>query len=403
MKNFLTIAILFLCFIACNSSQPKSISSGKSVQIDANPAECPYITNDNNGNTVISWVRMINDSVTALCYAKSGDGKTFSSPIVIPNSGNIQPHGENMPKIIFKPSGEILALWGAANPNPKNKYSGIVFYTQSFDNGGSWTPARPLVSDTASYDQRYYDVALMPDGEAGIIWLDNRKSTKKEGSALYFSTTKGKNGFDQGRLIAEQCCQCCRTDLYVDKKGGIHALFRGVIEDSIRDMVHIVSNDRGKSFSTPKRISDDNWVIKGCPHTGPAMTENNDGIHFAWFTGGKNKGCYYTKSTDNGQTFTMRDTISSLGTHPQLASMSDGELLIVWDEAYMKDNKLNKLIGMQRRNAEGNPEGKEYITNGNILASYPVIGAVNDSSSIVAYLTKKGEKNFVAYQVLKLK
>jgi len=308
-----------------------------------------------------------------------------------------------MPKIIFKPSGEILALWGAANPNPKNKYSGIVFYTQSFDNGGSWTPARPLVSDTASYDQRYYDVALMPDGEAGIIWLDNRKSTKKEGSALYFSTTKGKNGFDEGRLIAEQCCQCCRTDLYVDKKGGIHALFRGVIEDSIRDMVHIVSNDRGKTFSTPKRISDDNWVIKGCPHTGPAMTENNDGIHFAWFTGGKNKGCYYTKSTDNGQTFTMRDTISSLGTHPQLASMSDGELLIVWDEAYMKDNKLNKLIGMQRRNAEGNPEGKEYITNGNILASYPVIGAVNDSSSIVAYLTKKGEKNFVAYQVLKLK
>jgi len=403
MKKFLTIAILFLSFIACNSSQPKSISSGESVQIDANPAECPYITNDNNGNTVISWVRMINDSVTALCYAKAGDGKTFSSPIVIPNSGNIQPHGENMPKIIFKPSGEILALWGAANPNPKNKYSGIVFYTQSFDNGGSWTPARPLVSDTASYDQRYYDVALMPDGEAGIIWLDNRKSTKKEGSALYFSTTKGKNGFDQGRLIAEQCCQCCRTDLYVDKKGGIHALFRGVIEDSIRDMVHIVSNDRGKSFSTPKRISDDNWVIKGCPHTGPAMTENNDGIHFAWFTGGKNKGCYYTKSTDNGQTFTMRDTISSLGTHPQLASMSDGELLIVWDEAYMKDNKLNKLIGMQRRNAEGNPEGKEYITNGNILASYPVIGAVNDSSSIVAYLTKKGEENFVAYQVVKLK
>jgi hypothetical protein len=148
----------------------------------------------------------------------------FSSPIVIPNSGNIQPHGENMPKIIFKPSGEIIALWGAANPNPRNKYSGLVFYTQSFDNGVSWTPVKPLVNDTASYDQRYYDVALMPDGEAGIIWLDNRKTSTKEGSALYFSTTNGKNGFDKGRSIAEQCCQCCRTDLYVDRKGGIHAL-----------------------------------------------------------------------------------------------------------------------------------------------------------------------------------
>jgi hypothetical protein len=29
---------------------------------------------------------------------------------VIPNSGNIQPHGENLPKIIFESSGEIIAL-----------------------------------------------------------------------------------------------------------------------------------------------------------------------------------------------------------------------------------------------------------------------------------------------------
>jgi hypothetical protein len=168
-------------------------------------------------------------------------------------------------------------------------------------------------------------------------------------------------------------------------------------------MVHIVSSDRGETFSTPKRISEDNWVIQGCPHTGPAMTENNDGIHFAWFTGGQKKGCYYTKSTDNGKSFVMHDSISSLGTHPQLTSLSDGELLIVWDEAFVKDNKLIKIVGIQRRNAEGEPEGKEYITNGNVQASYPVLAALNDSSSLVAYLTTKNEKNFVTYQVVKLK
>jgi hypothetical protein len=32
-----------------------------------------------------------------------------------------------------------------------------------------------LVADTASFDQRYYDVALLPDGEVGVVWLDNRK------------------------------------------------------------------------------------------------------------------------------------------------------------------------------------------------------------------------------------
>lgn len=401
MKQTLIITILSFCLMACDNNKPKTLIAAElAVQIDASPAECPYLTKDTRGNTVLSWVRMINDSTTAFCYATSTDGKTFSSPTVIPNSGNIQPHGENLPKIIFKPSGEVIALWGAANPNPKNKYSGLVFYTQSFDGGRNWTTAKPLVNDTASYDQRYYDVALLPNGEAGTIWLDNRKTTTKEGSALYFASTNGKNGFEGGKLISQPCCQCCRTDLYVDKKGDVHALFRGIVQDSIRDMVHIVSNDGGKTFSEPKRISEDNWVINGCPHTGPAMTENNDGIHFAWFTGGKNKGCFYTKSTDNGKSFVMRDGISTLGSHPQLATLSSGELLIAWDETQVAENKVNKRIGIQRRSAEGKSEGKEFITPSESQASYPVIAASGEHSSIVAYTVKKGDKNFVSYQVI---
>ena len=403
MNQLLSVIILLVCFVACNNNKSgSSIAAGPAIQIDEHPAECPALTKDAKGNTVLSWVRLIEMDTTAFCYAISRDGKTFGNPVIIPNSTNIQPHGENLPKIIFKPSGEIIALWGAGNPNPKNKYSGLVFYTQSFDEGRSWTTAKSLVNDTASYDQRYYDIALLPNGEAGIIWLDNRKTTTKEGSALYFASTNGKNGFGEGRLISQPCCQCCRTDLFVDKKGGIHALFRGIVQDSIRDMVHMVSNDGGTSFSVPKRISEDNWVINGCPHTGPAMTDNGDGIHFAWFTGGKNKGCYYTKSTDNGKTFVMHDAVRSLGSHPQLAALPNGKLLIGWDETHVTNNKINKQIGFQQRDAAGTTEGKKYLTPDDSEASYPVIAASNGNSSIVAYSTKKGEDNFVAYQVIDL-
>ena len=107
--------------------------------------------------------------------------------------------------------------------------------------------------------------------------------------------TKEKNGFENEKLISQPCCQCCKTDLFIDKNGSIHVLFRGIVQDSIRDMVHMVSHDGGKNFSHPKRIHGDNWVISGCPHTGPAMTENQEGIHFAWFTGGKSKVCFYTR------------------------------------------------------------------------------------------------------------
>lgn len=211
-----------------------------------------------------------------------------------------------------------------------------------------------------------------------------------------------KRGFGTGRLISQPCCQCCRTSLYVDKKGGIHALYRGIIEDSIRDMVHMVSTNGGKSFSEPKRINEDNWVLNACPHTGPAMTENSDGLHFAWFTGAKDKGCYYTKTRDNGKSFAMRDSVSALGSHPQIASLASGELLIVWDETHVAGNKLARQIGIQRRNREGRSEGKDYLTPGDTNASYPVIAPLNATSTIVAYSKQEKEKSYIAYQIVRL-
>ena len=401
----LTVILLAAFALACNSRKPEhaSIAAGAAVQIDAQPGACPYLTKDNKGNTVLSWVRMINDSTTAFCYATSTDGKIFSAPVIIPNSSNIQPHGENLPKIIFKPSGEIIALWGAANPNPKNKYSGLVYYTQSLDNGKTWNEPKPLVTDTASFDQRYYDVALMPNGEAGIIWLDNRKTTNKEGSGLYFASTNGAKGFTSGRMISEQCCQCCRTDLFIDKKGGIHALYRGIIQDSVRDMVHIVSTDGGNTFSAPVRISNDNWVIRGCPHTGPAMTENNGGIHFAWFTGGAKRGCFYTKSTDNGHSFTMHDGVSTSGSHPQIVSLTGGELVLVWDEASPMGEKPSKKIGLQRRSADGKAGDNIYLTDDDGIASFPVVAAIDDHVAVVAYTKKSGDRSYVDFQAVTLR
>ena len=404
MKTILiaSVYILFLAGCSLNRKESNSITSAKAIQIDSLPGLCPYLTKDAKGNVVLSWVRMADDSTSVFCYAVSKDGNFFNSPIVIPNSGNIQPHSENLPKIIFKPSGEIIALWGTHSTNPKNKYSGMVYYSQSFDDGKTWNIPKPLVADTSSFDQRYYDVSLLPGGEVGIIWLDNRKTNGKEGSALYFASTKGKEGFRDDRPIAESCCQCCRTDLFVDSKGAIHTLYRGIIQDSIRDMVHAVSVDGGKTFSRPKRISDDNWVINACPHTGPAMAENGEGLHFAWFTGGINKGSYYARSSDNGNNFTPRDSISGLGSHPQIATFNNGELIVVWDESVTLNNKSIKRIGVQKRTNAGIPGKKGFITSETLTASYPVVLTLDGNNSLIAYSRKSGESNYIDYQRIRI-
>lgn len=400
MKLFSVIIFVLIFLAACGPGSKSQMQSLGEMQVDSLPGTCPGLTSDQNGNTVLSWVRINNDSSYSFCYARTSDGKKFGNAIVVNTANAIHPHSENLPKIIFKPSGEIIALWGVANPNPKNKYSGLVFYSQSFDNGKSWCEAKPLTKETSSVDQRYYDVALLPDGEVGAIWLDNRKSGNQPGSSLFFAKTKGRDGFIGEQKIAESCCPCCRTDLFVDKKGGIHVLYRGIIEDSIRDMVHTLSIDEGKSFSAPSRIHNDNWILKACPHTGPSMTENSQGIHFAWFTGGSNKGCFYKQSIDRGMSFQKHDAISLSGSHPQITALGNDHLIIAWDETVRVNDRFGKKIGIEERSVDGRALQKVFITNDNDNCTYPVVASFREKGFLVAYSSSKGDKTFVKYQLM---
>jgi hypothetical protein len=403
MKNAIIILLFFSTglFQSCGlQNKQHDIILSSETLIDTASASCPFLTKDSNGNVVLTWIRKTNSSM-AYCYAVSTDeGKTFNAPIEIPSSGNAYEHAENLPKIIFKPSGEIIAVWGAANPNPKNMYSGLIFYSQSFDNGKNWSNAKKLVNDTAGIDQRYFDVTLMPNGEAGIIWLDNRKRTNHEGSALYFATTKGKDGFKNEKLINESACECCRTDLFTDTKKNIHVLYRAIINDSIRDMVHCESVNEGNDFSPPVRISNDNWVINGCPHTGPAMAENSYGLQFTWFTGGTNAGIYYDHSNNNETGFSERNILSGpSGRHPQIATLANDNIAIVWDENFIKNKKAVSLIGLQERSGDGKNILKKYITADRSLSSYPVITALNNNAAIIAYTTSVNNKSYVVYRL----
>ena len=399
--SFFILSVAALITSSCKNEDKKhTFTAMQEVSVDTASGSCPYLTKGDKNNIVLSWIKKTDTATSILCYATSVDeGKTFGKAIEIPGSTNVHPHGENMPKVIFKPSGEIIAAWGAANPNPANKYSGLVYYSQSFDGGKTWSKARSLTQDTASFDQRYFDMALLPNGEAGITWLDNRKQWKQEGSGLYYAVTNGKNGFQNEHLISGPCCQCCRTDLFLDKNKAVHVLYRAIINDSIRDMVHIVSTDAGKTFTPAERISRDNWVINGCPHTGPAMAENKEGIHFTWFTGGVGSGIYYNNSKDNGRTFTNRDSVSGKAAkHCQITSLPDDNILIVWNESFPNGDKFSSRIGIEQRNADGNKTTKSYITSPQSNSSFPVIYPIDASKVLIAYTENLKDKEQVFYK-----
>jgi hypothetical protein len=405
MKTHYILLAILLFFPIKKISSQNLISSPIPILIEKNTAtSCPFFTKNSKGIPVMSFGKESKENTAILCYSIfDSDKKKFQKLIEIQSSKGVELHGENAPKIIFKPNNEIIAVWGIDNPSEKKKYGGLIKYSQSFDNGKTWTKAIPLVKNIKSIDQRYFDIGLLPNGEVAIIWLDSRTDTPEEGSTLYYAATKGKTGFQNEKPIAKTTCQCCRTDLFISKNGTINAAFRDIINNEIRDMVLTYSTDKGKTFSTPKRISPDNWKINGCPHTGPTMTENQNGLHFAWYTSGGGSGVFYSNSTDNGKTFSARDIVSDKPSakHPQITTLDNKEVLIVWDESINDGDHYSTLIGLQHRNKYGKIMATKYISPKNSNATFPVIKALNKTQFLVAW-NQQSENMNVTYEIINI-
>ncbi len=132
------------------------------------------------------------------------------------------------------------------------------------------------------------------------------------------------------------------------------------------------------------------------------MTENSEGLHFAWYTGGINKGSFYINSKDNGKSFNDHDSISSRGMHPQIITTPGDRLVVVWDEPLKKGETTYKRIGLQVRTEHGMREINGFVTPDEGYSTYPVVKAVSENELIVAYTTKKEYGEYVKWQRVKL-
>jgi len=366
-------------------------SEAKLISTKNVTATAPYLTKDNMGRPVISWIEEQKQNI--MYYAiLNEDGSFFKSPTPIPPSEGLNIHNEMMPKVVFRPYGEIIAVWPVDNQSPENKYGGLIYYAQSFDGGETWSNPIPISTDKASNDQRYFDLAVLKDGNAAIVWLDNRSENQTEGSTLFYASTEGKNGFQNEKIIGRSTCQCCRTDIHVDSRGYINVVYRNIFNKNIRDMAYTVSRDGGSHFSAPQRISFDNWEIAGCPHTGPTMTSNSNGLHFYWYTMGGGKGVYYTSTDNYGKDFRERKLFSKNARHPQSAVLSDGTKAVVWDEVDRKSGRFNNKIGLQLKRDGKHRSKKTYLTPLIVDATYPVVVGLTHGTLIVAWTQEKNKR-----------
>jgi hypothetical protein len=102
-------------------------------------------------------------------------------------------------------------------------------------------------------------------------------AAKAELSKLYFSRLDGSG---DPRALTGGVCYCCKTAVAAGPNGSLYAAWRHVYPGNIRDIAFTVSRDNGRTFAAPLRVSDDHWVLDGCPENGPAMAiDGRDRVH----------------------------------------------------------------------------------------------------------------------------
>jgi len=411
--KILKIIIIGLLIVSCTdkneTNKIKSAKAGLQVEISKavtdtiSNATGAYLNLDKENNIFLNWSEEIDTSKIYVLKYKMFDKKSnqFGKTITVNSSEGMQSHHESMAKIAKTKEGVTYAIFRIITPNSKEIFAGSIFYAISKDNGKSWSKKRKLVNVEGSRSQSFYDVTLLPDGELGLCWLDSRKLEKnKDGSTLYFAKTRGDLGFFDEKSIAGSTCQCCRTDIFVDENNKINIAYRNITEGSIRDMYRVVSADDGITFSDSKRMGIDNWKIDGCPHTGPSFADNSQDLAVAWFTGADSGiGIFFKKLTSEVSIYNEKTLLTSVGSHPQMVALSNGNFYIVYEEFYKLKNKFLSNIVLHVVNSDGT-EIKKIISNPNTSNNHAVISKLNGNKLLVAWVNMNNMKSNIVYTIV---
>lgn len=300
----------------------------------------PNVAVGPDGRVALTWVTR--DSLGAgVWLAVSADsGETFSAPRRLDEpAGRVSSYSESRPVAAFGPSGQLLVAW--AQRRDTTGYADDIVSRASADGGRSFGPVTFVNDDHADPKSTYHGFLALdfaPDGRAFAAWLDGRAEPLAPGmdeplrAEVRLSTSVDEaHSWLPSVRVAGEACPCCRVAMHADSLDRVSIAYRGAREDR-RDPRLAVSRDGGATFALDTLVSDDGWVLPGCPSIGPALTVNRaGGGHYAWFTGAEREaddvhpGVYVVPwRQDAGRTGPRRALADSLreASRPMLAPMA---------------------------------------------------------------------------------
>jgi len=266
---------------------------------------------------LVAWTT--HDSVTAarldLASGELVDPSTVSGDLVPVH------HAIERPAVMAGPDGVIDVAFISATDR-----GGTVYLSRD----GSVPEA---ISGPARPETNLVHAVLDPEGSAVLAWLED--------SSLSVAFGDGSLPVE-AESVDDRTCDCCNP-VPVFSGDTMLVAYRDLDEiggEIVRNVVSTRSDDGRLDFEDPVTIADDDWLIDGCPFTGPDVAVVGDTLVVAWMDARQSRypeqdgsSIWVDRSTDDGATFGEDLEIISGGFHrwPTMAVDDEGIVHLIWE------------------------------------------------------------------------
>ena len=352
----------------------------------------------------VVWAAVAEGGSTDIYAAMRRDaGATFGSPLRVNDlPGDAHVSGEQPPRIVLVPRANgdpsVVVVWTSSRKD------GTRLLTAHSDDGARTFSRAALVPGGEASGNRGWESAIVDAaGHVDVMWLDHRDMTHAATSARQASGASDHTPHD-GVAMAQQSqlfvssldsavsphavtrgvCYCCKTAMASGPDDSLYVAWRHVYPGNVRDIAFSMSQDGGRTFAVPIRVSDDRWVLDGCPENGPALAvDSNRRIHIVWPTllpapapdSEATLGLFYAMS-DDGRQFTRRQRIPTEGVprHPQMAIDGRGHVFAAWDEQL--NGTRHVALGRTTVDGSGNIRMQRVSVKDDMPGVYPALAGL---------------------------
>lgn len=395
--------VSLLCLTGCTRFSAATRPAFKPLQISAIEVDAaePVTVSAPDGGVYVAWVNHnANNQADVMLGHYDNAGAAVGSAVRVNQQEGVATAWRGDPPSVAVTDRAVYVLW-TARVEAQDKKGTDLYLSVSHDHGKTFGPATKVNDDTVPGAHGMHSLAVPHDGRIYVAWLDERNieapkpSTHAGGHHMEsnrdlfvaYSIDGGKT-FSQNQRVASDACPCCKTALAVAPDGTVYAGWRQVLPGNFRHIAVASSTNGAASFSAPVIVSDDKWMLQGCPVSGPSLSVAANGdLKVLWYAAGEGSapGLYYTESHDKGRTFAARTQMAQENVKGTPAFASDrNRAIAIWQGSESQEPET------KMREVGGAGAVVSVAANGELPS-----GALSKDKVFVAYIATSGQKRSV--------